>query len=122
MIVTMVALVRTIPERPVSPNRPKVPPIVPSMRSAMSNRPFRILLPAWACDAFVNGIIQCIVPYYVEAVVAPAYQTMEEHGRDCYPSSPDFEGGKWDGKDGREGNDIFCDTNSVIAMCGILVL
>mmetsp|Transcript_118669 Transcript_118669/g.228987 ORF Transcript_118669/g.228987 Transcript_118669/m.228987 type:complete len:1140 (-) Transcript_118669:106-3525(-) len=126
-VVTMVSAVCFIQERerPSDQKRPKAPPILPSMRSALSNRPFCILLPAWLCDAFVTALTQSLVPFFVEAVVAPAYQTMEDHGRDCYASSVDYDGGKWIGKGGMQDSDNpdrLCNTNNVIAICGLLAL
>merc|ERR1719424_1235227 len=124
-VVTMVLAVCRVPEKRPSRDRPPTPPIVPSMRSALNNRLFLILLPAWACDAFVTAIAQSLVPYFVEAVVAPAYQTMEENGRDCYASGPNYDGGKWIGEAGLADSptyDRLCSTDSVIATCGLLAL
>jgi len=124
-VVTMVITVRCVPEREISEDRPKAPPIVPSMRSALDNKLFMILLPAWVCDAFVTAISVSLVPYFVEAVVAPAYQTMEDHGRDCFQSNPHFEGGRWTGAAGRPESpdyDPLCNTDNVIAVCGLAAL
>ena len=79
-VISMVTAVCRIPERRPSGDRPKAPPIVPAMRSAMNNPLFRILLPAWLCDSFVNAIITSLLPYYIEGVVVPAYSTMEVLG------------------------------------------
>lgn len=124
-VITMVTAVCRVPERIPSSSRPKAPPIVPSMRSALSNRLFVILLPAWLCDAFVTAITQSLVPYFVEAVVAPAYQTMELNGRDCFRSSAAYDGGKWIGEAGNTDSpkyDNLCSTNMVTAICGLLAL
>lgn len=128
----MVIAVLRISERKVSGDRPKTPPIVPSMRGALENGPFRILLPAWLCDAFSTAIAQCLPPFFVEVVVAPAYQTMENNGRDCHPSSPGYDGGKWVGLAGVSDDPSYsylCGTTMVtgcgclLAMsCAILVL
>jgi len=124
-VVTMVTAVCRVPERMPTGVRPKAPPIVPSMRSALNNRLFCILLPAWLCDAFVTAITQSLVPYFVEAVVAPAYQTMELNGRDCFRSSATYDGGKWIGEAGNTDSakyDMLCSTNMVTAICGLLAL
>jgi len=124
-VFTMVAAVCFVPERQPERARPKAPPIVPSMKSALSNRLFWILLPAWLCDAFVTAITQSLVPYFVEAVVAPAYQTMEKNGRDCYRSSTGYDSDKWLGHaslNDHSSYDPLCSTDNVIAICGLLAL
>jgi Na+/melibiose symporter-like transporter len=125
-VITMLIAVCVVPERIPEKPRPKAPPIVPSMRSALDNRLFRILLPAWLCDAFVTAIFSSLVPYFIEAVLAPAYQTEEDHGRDCYPSSSEYQlanPGKGTGKAGiGDDADFLCDTNNVLAVAGMLAL
>jgi len=123
---SMVTTVCRVPERKLSAYQAP-PPIVPSVRNALNNKPFRVLLPAWLCDAFVNAIVQSLVPYFVEGVIAPAYQTMEHNSRDCHRSSPDFvkDGRHWHGEAGRSDSptyDRFCDTDNVIAISGLLAL
>merc|ERR1719277_2816881 len=85
-------------------------PLVPALLNTMMNSPFRILLPAWACDSFCNAMVQCMTPYFVKVVVEPSYQTLEEDGRDCNPDSDSY-ASKW-----------FCEANEVITVCGICVL
>lgn len=126
-VVSMVVAVVCIKERPPPPadKRPEAPPIVPSMKSALTNRLFMILLPAWVCDAFVTAISQSLVPFFVEAVVAPAFMTKQDHGRDCAPSDPDYEGGKWLGEASIADHptyDPLCKTENVITVCGLLAL
>ena len=47
------------------------PPMVPSMLNTLKNEPFKLLLPAWACDAVVNGIIASMMTYFVRYVIRP---------------------------------------------------
>lgn len=125
MVVSMTAAVLYIEERPRPLNQPKAPPIVPSMRAALNNKLFCILLPAWLCDAFVQASSLTLVPYFVEAVVEPAYMTMEDNGHDCYESSPSYDGGQWIGEGGRDDSgtyDRLCSTDNVAAVCGGLAL
>ena len=49
------------------------PPMVPSMLNTLKNEPFRLLLPAWACDAVVNGIIASMMTFYVRYIIQPEY-------------------------------------------------
>lgn len=49
------------------------PPMVPSMLNTLKNHPFKKLLPAWACDAVVNGIIASMMTYFVRYVIRPEY-------------------------------------------------
>lgn len=72
-----------------------------------------------------NGLVTAILVYYVEAVIQPAYQTMENHGRDCAASSSTFDGGKWIGLAGTSSSDSYdylCDNSLVIAISGGLAL
>jgi Na+/melibiose symporter-like transporter len=50
------------------------PPLVPSMLNTFNNKPFVMLLPAWACDAVTTGIIASMVSYFVRYVVKPEFQ------------------------------------------------
>lgn len=104
-MISMVTAVLCVPERQPTENRPKAPPIVPSMRSALNNRLFLMLLPAWLLDNYCNAIIMGLLPYFVEVVVAPAWATMEEHGRDCAPK------GAWKGE---QKDEAMCSNDMVI--------
>lgn len=64
------ALVAGITERPASASASR-PPFVPALMSTVRNKPFRMLLPAWACDSVNNGLIAALLPWYVAHVVAP---------------------------------------------------
>jgi len=101
-MITMVILVIVVKERPAD-KRAVTPPLVPAMLNTMMNGPFRVLLPAWACDAFCNAIVQCMTPYFVLVVTAPRYADGCERGSPAY-------------------NAWFCEPGNVIAACGISVL
>merc|ERR1719433_2326014 len=84
--------------------------MVPAMLGTLANAPFRILLPAWACDSFCNAVVQSLTPYFVSIVTAPFSMTLAEHNVDCSASdTPTYT--VW-----------FCDTQTVIAGCGVAVL
>eukprot|EP00927_Polykrikos_kofoidii_P071262 TRINITY_DN67554_c0_g1_i1.p1 TRINITY_DN67554_c0_g1~~TRINITY_DN67554_c0_g1_i1.p1 ORF type:complete len:827 (+),score=109.10 TRINITY_DN67554_c0_g1_i1:56-2536(+) len=107
--VTMITCVLMVKEAGV-PTSLRSPPLVPSMLSTLMNAPFRILLPAWACDAFVNAVVQTITPFFVVIVTAPKYQTKADHGREC--GDPDDDSYSiW-----------FCETAHVITVCGSALL
>jgi len=69
-LVSMLLLVRGIEERPASTSVAP-PPLVPAFLSAMRNKPFRKLLPAWACDSVNNSLISAVLPWYIAYVVDP---------------------------------------------------
>jgi len=99
----------------------RVPPIVPALRSTLYNGPFQTLIPAWICDAIFLALFQSMIPFYVETVVAPEYMTMEDHGIDCYKSSPTYEGGTWQGLAGSTTSGSFdwkCRSLNVTMACG----
>jgi Na+/melibiose symporter-like transporter len=82
--------------------------MVPAMLNTLMNGPFRILLPAWACDAFCNAIVQCMIPYFVMIVIAPSH--VQDDDLNCGDEdSPNY-------------NPWFCQTGRVIGICGICVL
>lgn len=121
---TMVTAVFRCKER-VRTEKLKVPPLVPAVRATTDNFPFLVLIPGWLCDACVTGLTAGLGPYYVEAVVAPAFQTMEDNGRDCAPSSPSYENGTWDGDASRKASDNYdslCDTDNVFVASVLLLL
>jgi len=124
-LASVMLLVWLVKERkPDGVARPQAP-IVPTFRRTMCNGPFVVLMPAWVCDAFCSALFGSISYYYVEAVVAPEQQTMEEHGRDCAASSPLYDGGRWRGLAGQRDHPSFdwmCDTSSVMALTGICVI
>jgi len=105
----MLVLVGVAKERkPCDGDQPT--PLVPALLNTMMNAPFRILLPAWACDSFCNAMVSAMTPFFVKVVVEPSRQTLEDHGRDCNPDSDTY------------ASDWFCEPNSVVAVCGICVL
>lgn len=124
-VVTMVIAVLMVKETKGA--QADMPPIVPSARSTLDNKPFMCLLPAWLCDYCVIGMCQALGPYFVEAIVAPAYQTMYEHGRDCTPSSsgdPAYDS-LWVGEASLQDSpnyDSFCRTETVFMCCGGITL
>merc|ERR1712087_697952 len=87
--------------------RKKSPPIVPMMMTTLFNRAFTILLPAWACDGCVNAVISALLTYYIRYVIAPEYQTKEEHGIDCAKGV--------NGMQGAENFSYYCNTQYVLA-------
>jgi len=108
-IVAMVVCVLVVKER-VMKHDVKPPPLVPAMFNTIMNAPFRVLLPAWACDAFVNAVVQTMTPFFVMIVTAPKYQTEKEHGRECMDTEhPTY-------------NAWFCETTNVITVCGVCIL
>uniref|UniRef100_A0A7S0AD22 Uncharacterized protein n=1 Tax=Pyrodinium bahamense TaxID=73915 RepID=A0A7S0AD22_9DINO len=102
-LVTMLICVKMVKERPTA-GRTSSPPMVPAMFNTLQNGPFRVLLPAWAMDAYCNAIVTSVAPYFAVIVIAPTYQ--EGCGD---PSSDSYD--QW-----------FCDTGNVIVVCGVLVL
>lgn len=52
------------------------PPMVPSMLNTLKNEPFKLLLPAWMCDAVVNGIVASMMTFYVRYVITPEYSDL----------------------------------------------
>jgi len=106
-LLAMILCVTFVKERSQLVNtgkRPRQSSMVPSLMNTMHNGPFRVLLPAWACDAYCNAIIQTMVPYYVISVIAPGYQP------GCTdPTAPGY-------------NSWTCEQANVIAVCGICVL
>eukprot|EP00928_Gymnodinium_smaydae_P084074 TRINITY_DN6731_c0_g1_i1.p1 TRINITY_DN6731_c0_g1~~TRINITY_DN6731_c0_g1_i1.p1 ORF type:complete len:852 (+),score=113.97 TRINITY_DN6731_c0_g1_i1:28-2556(+) len=108
-VISSVACVCLVRERDAG-QRKESSPLVPAMLSTLENGPFRVLLPAWACDAFSNAIVQSLTPYFVAIVTAPQTRTLEEHGMECgRADSPTY-------------NAWFCDPQNVVAACGISVL
>eukprot|EP00930_Biecheleria_cincta_P006370 TRINITY_DN107372_c0_g1_i1.p1 TRINITY_DN107372_c0_g1~~TRINITY_DN107372_c0_g1_i1.p1 ORF type:complete len:827 (+),score=85.49 TRINITY_DN107372_c0_g1_i1:75-2555(+) len=102
-VLSMTVLVCVVKERQVKDRAPS-PPLVPAMFNTMFNGPFRVLLPAWACDAYCNAVVQSMTPYFVIIVTQPAFQ------KDCLdPGSSNY-------------NPMICNASSVIGMCGASVL
>lgn len=76
-IVTSIICVCCIKERSQlngGESLPKPTPLVPSMLNTFNNKPFVMLLPAWACDAVCTGIVASMVSYFVRYVVEPEFQ------------------------------------------------
>lgn len=93
----------------------KNPPIVPMMMTTLCNKPFTVLLPAWACDGMSNAVIAALLTYYVRYVIQPEFMTQEENGIDCAKGV--------NGMNGAENFSYQCSTQYVLAgCCGALFL
>jgi len=79
------------------------PPIVPLLMTTLFNKA------AWACDGMVNAVVAALLTYYIRYVVAPEYQTLEDHGRDCAKGV--------NGMSGADNYSAFCSTEMVLAGC-----
>eukprot|EP00931_Biecheleriopsis_adriatica_P120366 TRINITY_DN95487_c0_g1_i1.p1 TRINITY_DN95487_c0_g1~~TRINITY_DN95487_c0_g1_i1.p1 ORF type:complete len:481 (-),score=51.62 TRINITY_DN95487_c0_g1_i1:59-1339(-) len=102
-LLSMMLLVCCVKERSAK-DRPPTPPLVPAMFNTMFNGPFRVLLPAWTCDAFCNAIVTCMTPYFILIIIQPAHQ------EECLDvESPLYQ-------------PMLCKANSVIGACGAFVL
>jgi hypothetical protein len=49
----------------------KPSPMVPSILNTLINRPFKLMLPAWICDAFATAIIGSLTVFFVRYIVQP---------------------------------------------------
>ena len=47
--------------------------MVPSLLNTFNNKPFAMLLPAWAFDNIANAIIASMMTYYVRYIIKPEY-------------------------------------------------
>jgi len=108
-LVSLWTCVAVVKERSQLPNAkaleaPK--PLVASILSTFSNRPFTLLLPAWILDSLANAIIGSLLTFFVRYIVQPEFSNQEEWG--CAPVG---------GSDNWE-----CDSNSVLGASVVALL